>query len=98
VIPNTRDRTWKVEYLYIDLGHFGASGIDTVLGTYSWRTHVTDHIARVGVNYRFRESALFCSVERIVASPGALRRGLAFFIRDDVRLGIDGGFPPFRLA
>jgi outer membrane immunogenic protein len=53
-IPNTRDWTWKVEYLYIDFGHFGASGTDTVLGTYSWNTHVTDHIARVGVNYRFR--------------------------------------------
>jgi outer membrane immunogenic protein len=52
-IPNTRDWTWKVEYLYIDFGHFDASGTDTVLGTYSWNTHVTDHIARVGVNYRF---------------------------------------------
>jgi outer membrane immunogenic protein len=53
-IPNTRDWTWKVEYLYIDFGHIGVSGTDTVLGTYSWNTHVTDHIARVGVNYRFR--------------------------------------------
>ena len=52
-IPNTRDWTWKVEYLYIDFGHIGASGTDTVLGTYNWNTHVTDHIARVGVNYRF---------------------------------------------
>jgi outer membrane immunogenic protein len=50
---NTRDWTWKAEYLYIDFGHIGASGTDTVLGTYSWNTHVTDHIARVGVNYRF---------------------------------------------
>jgi outer membrane immunogenic protein len=52
-IPNTRDWTWKVEYLYIDFGHIGAAGTDAVLGTYSWSTHVTDHIARVGVNYRF---------------------------------------------
>ena len=52
-IPNTRDWTWKAEYLYIDFGHIGASGTDMVLGTYSWNTHVTDHIARVGVNYRF---------------------------------------------
>jgi outer membrane immunogenic protein len=52
-IPNTRDWTWKAEYLYIDFGHLGTSGTDAVLGTYSWNTHVTDHIARVGVNYRF---------------------------------------------
>jgi len=52
-IPNTRDWTWKVEYLYVDLGTISGAGTDTVLGTYSWNTHVTDHIARVGVNYRF---------------------------------------------
>ncbi|HZP69011.1 MAG TPA: outer membrane protein [Pseudolabrys sp.] len=52
-IPNTPDWTWKVEYLYIDFGHLGVAGSDTVLGTYSWSTHVTDHIARVGFNYRF---------------------------------------------
>ena len=34
-IPNTRDWTWKIEYLYIDFGHIGASGTDTILDTYS---------------------------------------------------------------
>jgi len=46
--------TAKVEYLYMDLGNvnntFAGVGAFTVLGTSS---HITDNIARVGLNYRF---------------------------------------------
>jgi len=52
-IANSRDWTWKVEYLYIDFGSFSAAGTDPIIGAYSWSTKVTDHILRVGVNYRF---------------------------------------------
>lgn len=52
-ISNSRDWTWKVEYLYIDFGSFSAAGTDPIIGVYSWRTKVTDNILRVGVNYRF---------------------------------------------
>ena len=53
-IPNTRDWTWKLEYLYIDFGSVNGSGFDTDFGSvYSWSAKVTDNILRVGVNYRF---------------------------------------------
>ena len=46
--------TAKVEYLYVDLGNvsnsFAGLGAFAPLGTSS---HVTDNIARIGVNYRF---------------------------------------------
>jgi outer membrane immunogenic protein len=52
-IPNTRDWTWKVEYLYIDFGTISGAGTDPVLGNFSWSTKVTDNIIRGGINYRF---------------------------------------------
>ena len=53
-IQNTRDWTWKVEYLYIDLGSVSGTGHESDFGTtYSWSTKVADNILRVGVNYRF---------------------------------------------
>jgi len=52
-IPNTRDWTWKAEYLYIDFGSISGAGTDPTIGAYSWSTKVTDNIARIGVNYRF---------------------------------------------
>jgi outer membrane immunogenic protein len=53
-IPNTRDWTWKVEYLYIDFGSVSGNGFDFDSGTaFSWSAKVTDNIVRVGVNYRF---------------------------------------------
>ena len=53
-IPNTRDWTWKVEYLYIDFGSISGTGHDPDFSsTYSWSAKVTDNIVRVGVNYRF---------------------------------------------
>ena len=53
-IPNTREWTWKVEYLYIDLGNINGSGYDTDFGgPYNWTAKFTDNIIRAGVNYRF---------------------------------------------
>lgn len=40
--------TWKIEYLYLDLGSAGVS----VPGLSVHTTDVTDHIVRVGLNYR----------------------------------------------
>jgi len=47
--------TAKVEYLYIDLGDFNNSvqfATTPVLGA-RFSSHITDHIARVGLNYKF---------------------------------------------
>jgi outer membrane immunogenic protein len=55
--------TWKVEYLYLDLGSldtttsFAASSSQVVFtsttGTITTHTHFTDNIVRVGLNYQF---------------------------------------------
>jgi outer membrane immunogenic protein len=48
--------TWKVEYLYMDLGSIGGSGYESdpnFTGSYNWTTKFTDNIVRFGVNYRF---------------------------------------------
>ena len=51
--PNSNDWTWKVEYLYVDLGSFSGAGTDPVVGPYNWSARLTDNILRVGFNYRF---------------------------------------------
>ena len=54
--------TWKIESLYMDLGHLNATGVTT--GSFSTagplfgghvttNTHFTDWILRGGLNYRF---------------------------------------------
>ena len=55
IIPgwNTTNWTWKLEYLYIDLGSLSGTGFETdFLGTYTWSAKFTDTIVRFGVNYR----------------------------------------------
>ena len=52
-IPNSRDWTWKVEYLYLDLGSLSGGGTDPTIGNFSWNARFTDNIVRVGLNYRF---------------------------------------------
>jgi outer membrane immunogenic protein len=48
------DWTWKVEYLYIDLGSVSGTGQEADFSTtYTWSAKVTDNIVRVGLNYRF---------------------------------------------
>ena len=50
---NTKNWTWKLEYLHIDLGTFSGMGFNPDFGgTYSWNAKFTDDILRVGVNYR----------------------------------------------
>ena len=45
--------TWKVEYLYLDLGSLSGSGFDTDFGgAYNYNAKFTDNILRVGVNYK----------------------------------------------
>ncbi len=44
--------TWKAEYLYLDFGTITDSTA-TPGGTFASSTDVTDHIGRLGVNYRF---------------------------------------------
>lgn len=54
VIPNVGGWTWKLEYLYVDLGSQSGSGVDPVFATvYTWNAKFTDNIVRVGVNYHF---------------------------------------------
>ena len=50
---DTRNWTWKVEYLYVDLGSLSGSGAAVpIFGTYNWSARFTDNIVRVGLNYR----------------------------------------------
>jgi outer membrane immunogenic protein len=55
---NTTDWTWKLEYLYLDLGSMSGNGFELAgdFGTmpYTWTTKITDNILRVGVNYHFK--------------------------------------------
>jgi outer membrane immunogenic protein len=57
----TPNWTWKLEYLYLDLGSVdtaptpfavGMPGVVTA-GTFTTHTHFTDNIVRVGLNYQF---------------------------------------------
>jgi outer membrane immunogenic protein len=55
--------TWKLEYLYVDLGSLdtstpfaaapSAAGFSTLAGNMTTHTHFTDNIVRVGLNYQF---------------------------------------------
>jgi outer membrane immunogenic protein len=56
--------TAKLEYLYVDLGNVSGSFVTPVVGpsggflTSSYRSHITDNILRVGLNYRFDSAAV----------------------------------------
>jgi len=52
-VPNTHV-TWKVEYLYMDLGTANYTFNNPLLGTILVSTHFTDNILRVGLNYLFQ--------------------------------------------
>jgi outer membrane immunogenic protein len=52
VLFNSNNWTWKAEYLYIDLGSLSGSGVDPLIGPYSWNAKFTDNIVRFGLNYR----------------------------------------------
>ena len=53
-IPNVANWTWKIEYLYIDLGSVSGSGFDTdFVGPYTYSANFTDNILRFGLNWHF---------------------------------------------
>jgi outer membrane immunogenic protein len=46
--------TWRIEYLYLNLGSLSGSGTDPITsGAFNSDAKFTDNIARVGLNYRF---------------------------------------------
>jgi outer membrane immunogenic protein len=50
---STKNWTWKLEYLHIDLGTFSGNGFNPDFGgMYFWNAKFTDDILRIGVNYR----------------------------------------------
>jgi outer membrane immunogenic protein len=55
--PNSINWSWKLEYIYLDLGSVSGSGYETPLDfgalPYTWSTRVTDSILRAGLNYHF---------------------------------------------
>ena len=51
-VPNTHV-TWKVEYLYMDLGTANYTFNNPLFGTILVSSHFTDNIVRVGLNYQF---------------------------------------------
>jgi outer membrane immunogenic protein len=51
-VPDTHF-TWKVEYLYMDLGTENYTFNNPLLGTILVSSHFTDNILRVGLNYQF---------------------------------------------
>ena len=53
-LGNSQKWTWKVEYLYLDLGSvdYSFNGGPTI-GPVTFSTDVTDNIVRGGINYRF---------------------------------------------
>jgi opacity protein-like surface antigen len=59
-----RNWTWKIEGLYMDLGHLDATGVTTSTfsapgvavigpGQVTTNSHFTDGILRAGLNYKF---------------------------------------------
>ncbi len=57
VVSNSPAWTWKVEYLYLDLGSVSGTGFEASADfgplPYTWSSKVTDNILRVGLNYHF---------------------------------------------
>ena len=52
VLFDWKNWTWKIEYLYVDLGSMSGSGVDPIAGAYSWNAKFTDNIVRVGLNFK----------------------------------------------
>lgn len=57
IIPNTINWTWKLEYLYLNLGTVSGTGFEAGADfgplPFNWSSRVTDNIVRVGANYHF---------------------------------------------
>lgn len=50
-VPNSAV-TWKIEYLYVDLGSLSGSGLDAFGNPYAYSAKFTDNIFRVGLNWK----------------------------------------------
>lgn len=50
---NAPQWTWRVEYLYMDLGTVNGSGIDLNSNPVVWNARITDNIVRGAINFRF---------------------------------------------
>jgi outer membrane immunogenic protein len=54
VVPNYPQWTWRVEYLYLDLGSISGAGHDPAFGSvFAWNANITDNILRFAINYHF---------------------------------------------
>jgi outer membrane immunogenic protein len=57
-LPNLRRWTWKFEYLHTDIGSLDTTTVVPALGgVATTQTHFYDDIIRVGLNYKFLETA-----------------------------------------
>jgi outer membrane immunogenic protein len=53
-ILNSPDWTWRIEYLYLNLGSLSGSGTESITGSaFNFDAKFSDNIVRVGLNYRF---------------------------------------------
>lgn len=53
-VLNSPNWTWKIEYLYIDLGSISGSGFDNDFGgPFYYNANFTDNILRFGMNWHF---------------------------------------------
>ncbi|MGP0093054.1 MAG: outer membrane protein [Xanthobacteraceae bacterium] len=56
VVASAPNWTWKLEYLYLDLGKVSGTGLEPFADfgplPYTWSTRITDNIFRVGLNYK----------------------------------------------
>ena len=50
---NVTNWTWKIEYLYLDLGSLTGNGIDIFSLPYTYNVKFTDNILRFGLNWHF---------------------------------------------
>jgi outer membrane immunogenic protein len=51
-VPSAPNVTWKIEYLYLNLGSLGGSGFDSFGNPYSYNATFTDNILRIGLNVK----------------------------------------------
>jgi outer membrane immunogenic protein len=52
--PLANNWTWKVEYLYVDLGSVRADELGPFGDMLTLHVHMTDNIVRAGLNFQFR--------------------------------------------
>ena len=53
LFPTAPAWTWRVEYLYIDLGSFNGTGTGPFGTPVVWNARITDNIVRGAINFRF---------------------------------------------